>query len=218
MVASLANVSAEFAAELARELGMEKTPRALPKALKDAPKPEVESSAALSLFALPGDGSIKTRRVAILVAEGVADIAQDMHARLTELGAVPRFVGARLGTLRTADGNALEVEVSLETTPSVLYDAAVVPGGRVAVDQLAHVGHALEFLKDQYRHCKPILAVGKAADLMEGAGIPAALPSGEPDPGVILVPDPERTDPLPQFVEAIAKHRHFAREMDPPPV
>ena len=34
----------------------------------------------------------------------------------------------------------------------------------------------LEFIKDQYRHAKPILALGTGADLLESAGVPSALP------------------------------------------
>ena len=55
-------------------------PKPLPKALKRPNKPEVEMSPALSLFARPGDGSIRTRRIAILVADGVdGEAAQALH-------------------------------------------------------------------------------------------------------------------------------------------
>jgi catalase len=39
-------------------------PKAMPRALAKVAKPEVTVSAALSLFALPGDGSLATRHVA----------------------------------------------------------------------------------------------------------------------------------------------------------
>ncbi|MDF3069602.1 MAG: Catalase [Polyangiaceae bacterium] len=70
MVASLANVDVGLAKALAKELGMP-LPKPLPKALKVPVKPEVTVSPALSLMALPGDGTIATRRVAIFVANGV---------------------------------------------------------------------------------------------------------------------------------------------------
>jgi len=44
------------------------------------------------------------------------------------------------------------------------------------------------------------------------------LPSGEPDPGVLVFEDEVPDDVLPQFIEAIAAHRHFERETDPPRV
>jgi catalase len=187
--------------------------------LKRPNKPEVTASPALSLFARPGDGSIRTRRIAILVADGVdGEAAQALHDGLEQEGAVPRFVGARLGTVETKSGDTLDVEVTLETMPSVLFDALALPGGKAAMTALGNLGHALEFIKDQYRHAKPILALAEAADLVENAGISATLPSGEPDPGMLVTRDGKAAQVLPDFVEAIAKHRHHEREMDPPEV
>jgi catalase len=218
VLAMLANVDAELSATLAGELGMD-PPKPLPRALKSAPKPEVTVSKALSLLARPGDGAIRTRRVAILVAEGVdGAAARALHAGLLEQGAVPRYLGARLGRVTTDDGEELEISATFETLPSVLFDAAAVPGGKSAVDELASVGHAAEFLKDQYRHAKPILALGAGATLLEAAGVPAALPSGKPDPGLILETKASGDDVLSSFVQAIARHRHHEREQDPPPV
>ena len=111
------------------------------------------------------------------------------------------------------------MEVTLETMPSVLFDAVAVPGGKDAVKALGNLGHALEFLKDQYRHAKPILALGEGADLVENAGIPAVLPSGKPDPGAAGAPGRDGlAKAVPAFVKAIARHRHHEREMDPPEV
>jgi catalase len=217
VVAMLGNVDAGLAETLAAQLGMA-VPEPLPRVLKKVPKPEVATSPALSLFARPGDGSIRTRRVAILVADGVeAAAAQTLHAGLVEKGAVPRYVGARLGTVRGVDGIDLNVEVTLETTPAVLFDAVAVLGGKAAVTQLGNIGHALEFIKEQYRHAKPILAVGAGATLVENAGVPAVLPSGEADPGILVIgPDGSVAEALPLFVKAIARHRHHERETDPP--
>jgi catalase len=217
VVAMLANVDVELATTLAAQLGMP-LPEPLPRALERAPKPEVTKSPALSLFARPGDGSIQTRRIAILVADGVdGAAARALHAGLAEQGAVPRFVGGRLGAVRSEDGVPVDVEVTLETTPAVLFDAVAVLGGKGAVTQLGNIGHALEFIKDQYRHAKPILAAGEAAALLENAGAPAVLPSGKPDPGIVLVgPNDSLAEALPKFVQAIARHRHHEREVDPP--
>jgi catalase len=218
VVSMLANASTELAEALAAELGMAEMPKPMPKALKKAPKPEVSTSPALSLFARPGDGSIRTRRIAIFVADGVdGEAAEALHAGLSQLGAVPRYVGARLGAVDTQGGGAIEVEVTFETMPSVLFDAAVVPDGESAIEALSKVGHALEFLKDQYRHAKPILALGAGEQLLASAAIPTALPSGKADPG-LLVPRGWSAKVLPLFVQAIARHRHHEREIDPPSV
>jgi len=192
-------------------------PAPMPKVLTRAVTPEVSVSPALSLFARPGDGSIRTRRVAILVAEGCDGPSLVALAdRLTSEGAVPRFVAATLGSVQPSDGDAIEVDVSLEAAPAVLYDALVLPDGDTAISTLRADGRTLEFIKDQYRHCKPILAVGAGAQLLRACGIDAALPGGQPDPGLVIASDTGAgTD---HFVGAIAKHRHFERETDPPRV
>jgi catalase len=174
-------------------------------------------SPALSLFARPGDGSIRTRRVAILVADGCDGKSLVALAdRLTGAGAVPRFVSTTLGAVQPADGDAIEVDVSLEAAPAVLYDALVLPDGTEAINVLRADGRTLEFIKDQYRHCKPILALGTSDRLLEACGIETALPDGQPDPGVITTSDASTAGDA--FISAIAKHRHFARETDPPRV
>jgi catalase len=218
VVAQLRNVSEELAGAVAEGLGMKELPEPLPQLLKRRPKLEVQQSAALSLLARPGAVGIKTRRVAILVAHGVDGAAAlAIHEALSAQDAVPRFVGVKLGAVDSASGDALDVEISLETAPSVVWDAMIVPDGRAAAETLAKRGQALEFLKDQYRHCKPILLIGAAQVLLDAAGIPPKLLSGAADPGLLRFDD-ATGDAVPAFVEALAKHRHFERETDPPRV
>ena len=214
MISQLMNVSDDLARAVADGLGMD-LPEPYPKVLERAPKPEVKTSGALSLFARPGQVGIRTRRIAILVADGVnGTAAARLHEALSAEGAVPRFVGPQLGQVASSSGDAVEVEVSMETAPSVVFDAVAVPDG--ALDALSQLGHAKEYLKDQYRHCKPMLLIGDASALLEEAGIPGTLPSGKRDPGLLQFKANELETAVPAFVAAIAKHRHFERETDPP--
>jgi catalase len=214
VVAMLANVADELASQVAEGLGID-VPAPLPLAPFRKRKPEVKVSSALSLLARPGETGIRTRRVAILIADGVeGNAAKRLHAALAERGAVPRFVGPRLGSVATSEGDQISVDVTLEATPSVLYDALALPDGEKAYETLGDVGFAPEFVKDQYRHCKPILVLGAASDFVENAGVPKRLPDGNDDPGLIFADDVD--DGLDAFVAAIAKHRHFERETDPP--
>ena len=208
----LANVDGALARQVADGLGLP-VPAPQERALaKRPPKLPVERSPALSLLSRPGEPDIRGRRVALLVAEGAdADPLRAVHAALAQAGAVPRWVGARLGAVTAADGSPLHVEISLEAGPSVLWDAAVLPGGEAST-ALSQQGQALEFIKDQYRHCKTILAVGRGGSLLEAAGIPYALPDGSADPGLLLDP----ADAPTAFAGALARHRHYARETDPP--
>jgi catalase len=214
MVSGLMNVDTGLATAVATGLGIRDMPAAMPKVLKRDPKPEVTASPALSLFARPGDGSIRARRIAILVADGCdGSPLVALASRLTAEGAVPRFVSTTLGEIESSSGDAIEIDVSLEAAPSVLYDAMVLPGGAGAVDRLRADGRTLEFIKDQYRHCKPLLAFGDGARLLDACGIPR----DEADPG-LLVAAAGATDVADQFVAALARHRHFVRETDPPRV
>jgi catalase len=42
------------------------------------------------------------------------------------------------------------------------------------------------------------------------------LPSGEPDPGMLIERQKRAPDVLADFIKAIARHRHHERESDPP--
>ena len=220
VVAQLRNVAEELAQAVADGIGLSELPEPAPKVLKKTPKAEIERSQALSLLARPGEDGIKTRKVAILVASGTdVAAASSMHRALAAQGAVPRLVGIHLGQVAgAADEAPLNVEVSMETAPSAVWDALVIPGGEAAVTALSQSGHALEFLKDQYRHCKPILLLGAARKLLAKAAIPAELPSGDADPGLLLLDADDAAAAVTRFTAALAQHRHFARETDPPRV
>jgi len=216
MVSGLRNVSEELAAELAWSLGFE-MPDAMPRATDDVPAAEITVSPALSLMARPGDGGIATRKIAILVADGVEGKAlSHIIEALVEEGAVIRLLCNRLGSVTCADGSVIEVDATVENSPPVLFDALVLPDGMDGVDRLSKDGHTLEFLKDQYRHCKSILVLGASSKLLRKAGIFEVLPSGEPDPG-LFVAQPDGYDSVAQsFISAIARHRHPERDSDPP--
>jgi catalase len=217
VVAQLRNVAEELAQAVADGLGFTELPPPLPLVLKRAPKAETTRSKALSLLARPGEGGIRTRRIAILVADGLnPEIATRLHADLTAQGAVPRFVGIQLGVVQGAGAPPLPVEISMETAPSPVWDAVIVPDGDEATSTLSKSGHALEFLKDQYRHCKPILLIGSGVKLLAAAGIPAKLESGAKDPGLLQAEANRVEAGLAAFVDALARHRHFERETDPP--
>ena len=219
VIAQLRNVADELAQAVADGIGLTELPEALPLALPRAPKPEVKQSESLSLFARPGTEGIRTRRIAILIADGVdTEEASLLHGALLQRGAVPRFVGIKLGQVTGAAGDSLDVEVSMEAAPSVTWDALIIPAGDAATAALSESGHALEFLKDQYRHCKPILLMGGSSALLEEAGIPAELSTGEEDPGLLMFEVGQMDAAVDAFVGALTRHRHFERETDPPRV
>jgi catalase len=216
VVSQLVNINEELASTVAAALGIE-VPDAQPAVRPVNKRAEVRVSPTLSLRARPGSFGIRMRHIAILVADGVDALAlHAMHEALAAEGAVPRFVGSRLGPVKAARGEDIDVEVTLETAPSVVFDAVIVPDGEAAIAELAHSGQALEFVKDQYRHCKPMLALGAGRRLIEAAGIPPKLVNGSSDPGLLFADDAAKAKR--EFIAALAKHRHFERQTDPPRV
>jgi len=213
VLAQLANVDKLLAGKVAQGLGMD-VPRPLPLAGR-ALRPEVTASPALSLFARPGDGRVATRKVAILIATGVdGQGAMAVHRALADQGAVPKFVGVRLGPVDGSTGDTLIPEGTLETMPSCTFDALVIPDGAKAARSLSELGQALEFVKDQYRHCKAILALGAGKAVLDKASIPV----GAGDPALIVIPPEKARAGTQAFMRAVAKHRNWDRATDPPRV
>jgi catalase len=211
LVATLANVDPILAEGVAQGLGME-VPEPLPLATA-APQPHYEPSPALSLMARPGATGVHTRRVAILAAHGVDGASlKAIYADVLASGAVPRLVGPQLGQLLAADGDRLDVEISIEAGPAVLYDALIVADGAGSAKLLMNDADALEFVRQQYRHCKPILAVGAGADLLARAGVSAELVDGADDASLWLAEAGAVGPALEKFKQALAGHRNFQRE------
>ena len=78
-------------------------------------------------------------------------------------------------------------------------------------------------MKDQFRHCKPILGFEGAERLLKPGDIPHLLPNGNPDVGMIFEAYTEIAEAsverlVTRFVSVLRKHRILAREMDPPEI
>ena len=213
-IAMLRNVSDSLATSVAHGIGMRTLPAALPKAIDNPAAPEVDQSPALSLLARPGDGSVKGRKVAILVADGASpDGLHAVQAALLEQGAVGRFVGPHIGPVALSDGSEVDADASLENSPGFLFDGLVLPDGEEAVAMLSRDGHAAEFVRDQFRHCKPILVLGASQTLLVESGIPMLE-----DDSALIVTEVGDDEAVQQFLTALGQPRNFARETDPPVV
>jgi catalase len=157
----------------------------------------------------PAD-TIKTRKVAVLLADGFDDeaVAQMSKALLTA-GAAPKTIAPRLGVVTGANGTELKVDFSFLTAASVLFDAAYIPGGEASVSALTSEQDALEFVQEAFKHCKTIATSGEGTDFLQTALADKASPD---DPGVIAARDQGINATADQFIKAIAKHKHWGRE------
>ncbi|PZU28888.1 MAG: catalase HPII [Stenotrophomonas sp.] len=207
VVSMLRNASETLAKQVAKGLGM-RLPARMPRAFKGKVQAEVVNSPALSLLARPGERGVRTRRIAILVADGSrqADITALAGALVTQ-GAMARLVGPHLGLLDSEEGGVIDADASLENEPGVLFDALVVVSGADAVNALARDVRALEHVRDAYRHGKPLLFVGGARAVLDAAGL--VLLDHDP---LLLLPNAVDDSVIAAFVSAIAAHRNPARE------
>jgi catalase len=120
--------------------------------------------------------------------------------------------------MSTVSGEPLQADASLENEPGFLFDALILADGAEAIAALSQDGHTVEFVKDQFRHCKTILAVGGARRLLALAGLPIILDKSlaQGGTGLIVSEAGDTAGAISAFLDAMAKHRHFGREMDPP--
>ena len=158
--------------------------------------------------------TIKTRKVAILLAEGF-DYEQyaAVNKMLEDGGARAKVVAKMQGEFASAGGQKVKADESYLTTASVLFDAFFVPGGASSVEALMEHGDALHFINEGFRHGKPIGATGEGVDLLAEArlaGIKLSDGGTTVHRGVVSART-DRTDFAAAFENAIRKYRHFER-------
>ena len=218
-ISMLRNASESLAQKVAADLGMTTLPDAMPKALETPEAPEITHSPALSLMFRPGEEGIRARKIALLVADGVeGESLKEVHRMLAAEGAVPKLIAPRIGQFKTAAGDPVLADASFETEPGFLFDALVLPDGEAGVTALSKDALAMEFIRNQYRHCKAILVMGASKSLLAKAEIPAALGDGAVDPGLVVSDEGEHSEAVQMFMQAVEQHRNFERESDPPRV
>ncbi len=177
----------------------------------------VTSSPALSQENLKGD-SIRSRRVAVLVAAGFAapELAT-VRKGLEAEGVVVEFVSSHLGNIEGADGNTVEAKFTFLTASSTLFDALLVPGGAASVRTLVAVHGAPGFVREAFDHYKSIAAFGEGVELLAAGGIERSLLGGDAGSGAmssvgIVTSGTQGAGRLADaFVEALKQHRHWDR-------
>ncbi|PAX59995.1 catalase [Brunnivagina elsteri] len=204
------HVEHEFASSVAIGLG-------IPTPTKEVIPNHGKSSPALSMENQPKD-SIKTRQIAVLANDGFNSSELMGIKRVLEAeGAKIKIVSKFGGMIKSADGKEIEVDRTLLTTASVLFDAVYIPGGEKSIASLKSDGDAIAFVNEAFKHCKAIAATGEAVDLLmnpgiKGVNIADSQQKFASDQGVVTSRNPgdvEKT--AKEFVNAIAQHRHWMR-------
>lgn len=165
-------------------------------------------SVGLSIEERPHPPHIKTKMVAVLVAEGTnVEDAKAIYEFLKKEGAYVEYVGPRLGNV-----NGLEVTNTFLTTNSVLHDAVFVPDGEKAIESFMDTRTSFPyeepavFVLDAFRHGKPIGVSGAGAKLLQAAKVPEGM--GESEGVLIGKTASELTE---GFKKALIKQRFWSR-------
>ena len=171
-------------------------------------------------------GGIKTRKVAILAGDGVDDAdLNGMKKALIEAGAQAKIVAPRLGMLTSAKGAEVHIDFSFLTSSSVLFDAIYIPGGDKSIQALQQEDDAIDFVKEAYKHCKTIATTGAGGRFVRTAclGRDSAGKSKQEgdqnteDEGLIIGRENDTRGVASKFINAMARHRHWARELTAQP-
>ncbi|MFC0598267.1 catalase [Streptomyces palmae] len=207
-VEQLARVDHTLAVSVAEGIGV---PAPAPAGQVPQPTP----SPALSLENNRGTGGIRTRRIAVLAGDGAdAEQIDTLKASLTTAGAVVEVLAPHDGVFTGSDGADHPVDRALPTMASVLYDAVVVPGAPGGAPVPGLQPAAVRFVRDAYRHGKPIAALGTGIEVLTLLEVPLLLATGQQetvsDQGVVTHTPAGAisADFAHAFTEAIAFHRH----------
>lgn len=183
----------------------------------------IETSPRLSMVNNPNfpKDSIKTRKIAFLVADGFDEnTVSEMKRALLTAGAAVMTVAPRLGMLTGTTGEQIKADLSFLTGSSVVFDAVYVPGGEESVAALKKENESTNFLIEAYKHCKTIAASGAGVKLLQKAGIlrASAEGTGKADatpaqPGIVVALEDDIIKIAPAFLKGIAQHRHWEREL-----
>ena len=177
---------------------------------------KVESDRALSMTSKAG-ATIKTRKVAVLVADGIEPATfKQIVSDLTGAGAVCKVVGPHLGTVSTASGKQFPVDHTFCNMPSIMFDAVLIPGGAQSAAAMCATGSAMHFVMEAYKHCKTICALNEGVQLLASLGLTAGKNADQvalPAAGVLVADARKVLDGQISldFIAAIAQHRHWNR-------
>ena len=195
VVDMFANVDTDMAEQIADAVGVD-----APTGIKQSE--ETKSSPALSqenMTKLPD-----TRTVAVLIADQFDDEALEPFLKASlDAGMTVDIVSEKFGKLTGKNGATVDVDNTLLTVHSVLYDALYVVGGQAKHQQKFDMD-AADFVNEAYMHFKPIAAAPAASELMSKTKVKSG-------PGILT--DLTVSGEGKQWVDAVAHHRFWDRNI-----
>lgn len=217
MVDHLARVDTDLATKVAQGIGV-KAPTVSPAAAPaGGGKKRVALSPSLRTIDNPNNGSsLKGRKVAILVEDGFDSSVVDALQKALQKEMVQfEVVSKKLGNRSAEKGSDLKTDKTYLTTASLMYDAVFVPGGSKAAEAMKDMGDTLLFIREAFKHGKPIAVIGEATQVLEACQLPELLVFDVPssDKGVVSSKDNSKQEEVIRlFQKAMTKYRFWERE------
>jgi catalase len=187
---------------------------------------------------MPEKPTIKSRRIAILIADGYdAASYEAAQAAIKAQAALPFTIAPKRQEVKAAGGvSSTKPDHHLDGMRSTMFDAVFVPGGEDSIKTLIGIGLARFWVREAFGHLKAIGATGEGVRLVEAAvkeveGARLAKSSGDgvvewygvvtagpsPDPRSLkeafaIVKDAK--DFMGAFFYQVSQHRNWRRELD----
>ncbi len=126
------------------------------------------ASSRLSQLAFaPKEPTIKSRRIAILLADGFNSAeVEALRAAFKAGSATTWIIGPRRGSVYPDDeqvgtGNGYSADHHFEGQRSTMFDAIIIPSGAKHAQALAGSGRTIHWVREAFGHCKAIGALGE---------------------------------------------------------
>jgi catalase len=202
VVAHLLNVDDRLAMNVAEGLRLDALPAPATRVVP--PRSDLPESPSLSIMRSAAR-TFAGRRLGVLVTDGVeAGFLRQLESEFNDLGATVELVAPAIGGIKSEDGAWIEAKKSLDTAPSVLFDAVAIAVSPQASREIVKNLAARAFVADAYAHCKFIAYTADARALLD-----CALGGSVLDAGCKQV---ETAMAAAQFAAQCAQLRFWARE------
>lgn len=146
--------------------------------------------------------TIATRKIAVLVADGFSmSDYRIMTNALEKENAMVKIIAPHGGTVKCDENMDHEVDASIITTESVLFDAIYIPGGKKSIDALKNEAKFKKFINEAFKHCKSIAANHEGEELINNTFVA----DYKDDKAVLINKNPQA------FIDSIAQHRNWDR-------
>lgn len=167
MVSRISEIDLPLAQKVAQNVGATETPQKAGRPNKGHKAPGLSQT-----DYAPETPTIKSRRVAILIADGYDSLAfSSMKAAILAGGATPHIIGTKRQPI-FAEGESSDSSKGVspdhyyDGQRSTMFDATFIPGGKKHIETLSKIGQIRYWIAETFGHLKALGAVGEAVELV----------------------------------------------------